>query len=429
MRPIRNFMCCVLASVLLQQPAVAETSVEFRVGGTYSDNVRRSALNEEDQTIARAGLRLDTSTETRGFEGRLLADLEYRDFLDDAFEAENFSSAEANALFKFAPDVFHWVVEDKYGMLRRDQFDPDTPDNRENINTFSTGPDLRLRISNRTSVEVTARYRHNWFETSDTDNTTTSGSLALIRALSRNRSLSLNVSADRVEYDDEDLNSSFDRQTAYLSLNSQVSRGTLQFDIGVNELRDQGETFSGTLASLSWSRSLSEISDFSLTYSRRFSDAGDFFARFNSAGSDPQGPQEIIPSGDPFENERLSATYSYNRSRVRLSISAFFSEDEFQNDADLDRRRTGGRLNFDIGLGSGWQIGSRLRYEDRDFGRSDRNDDYLSGTIELDRRLARTLWLSLQYTYNDRSSNVSGQEYTENRYSLLFRFRPLGQTQ
>ena len=414
----------ILIAGFVSPVAEADVDYELRVGGAFTDNVRRNDLAIEDQWVAIAGLKFDASRESTRFDGSFLADLQFNKYMDDAFENENLSSFELDAEFKLAPDVFHWVVFDKFGVLQQDPFRADTPENRENVNLFETGPDLTVRLGDQGSAKLGGRYRSNKFEISNIDNTTVTGSLSLSRALSPNRILSLNGSADRIEFEDSVAYSDFDRKSAYLGFTSKISNGSLTLNIGVNELLIEGETYSGTLMGLSWSRQLTNISTINVNYNERFSDAGDLFRRYESYGDRPGDAQPFTPTGDPFEVSALRIGYDYEKERSTFLISALFSEDTYQNQTGLDSQRMGGRIGLSRGSESGWTVGADLRFETRDFETSDQQDDYLDAILRISRRLTRTVSLSFEYLYSERTSNQVGQDYSENRYTLLFLFGP-----
>ena len=70
--------------------------------------------------------------------------LEYRDYLDDTFDSEVVGNLVGNALVDIVEDRFTWTLEDTFGQSTQNQFAPVTPDNRENVNYLSTGPDFTL---------------------------------------------------------------------------------------------------------------------------------------------------------------------------------------------------------------------------------------------------------------------------------------------
>lgn len=409
---------------LVSDGMAAEFDYEFRIGGSYSDNIRRADTEEEDQSIALGGLKLNFSGESRRFRGNFSTDMEYSDYLDDAYDQEEFSSVSAGAVFKIAPDVFDWVFEEKFGKIRSDPFVVDTPDNRENLNTFATGPNLTFQFGDRTSIDLQGRYRDTRFEVSDSDNTTTTGTLSMIRGLSPNRTLSLNISADQVEYENTTIGGDIERRRAYLGFSSRNSRGSLQINVGVNELDYSGNETSGTLASLSLTRDLSEKSTLSLDYNQSFSDAGDSFFRFDTIDLTQQDGQNVVPTSDSFENQRILLTYSYKRNRTTFSVSGFVSDAEYQQQITLNNRRTGGRANWSSQFASGWNMGAGFTLLNWEFDQSNRIDDYLNVRLNIGRRLNRMLWLTFEYLYTDRSSNVAGLDYSENRYSLYLKVRP-----
>ncbi len=404
--------------------ASAELTYEVRIGASYSDNIRRSDADEEDETIAVGGLNVDWAAESRRFTGAFDADFEYRDYLDDTFESDNVSSADLNLEFKAAPDVFHWVVDNRFGTLRRNPFDAETPGNRENVNRLSTGPDFFARLGRKTRLAIQGRYASTNYEESDADSETLDGTVSLQRAVSPNRTLSLNLSAARVEFDDVQGTSGFDQYSAYVSINSEISRGTLRASLGANEVHDRGDVFSGTFAELEWARQLSSLSRLTLSYSLRYSDAGDLFGRFDGLGTGTSRVREIVPVTDPLEVSRLAVTYRYNKNNVTYLLSAFASDDDYEVQNGLDRQRLGANADVSADFGRGWRLGADLGFRQSSFDTPDRSDDYLTGGVRIDRRLSRLFWISLQYNLDDRSSDAEAQDYRENRVTLWLRFRP-----
>ena len=422
-KPSFAFVLLMVTSVVGTSIKAAEVNYEFRSGVSYSDNIRRDVANEQDQTIAILGFKINAKGESLRFEGILSADVEYNDYLDDVFDETVFSSFNGLAILKFAPDIFHWIIEDKFGFLKRNPFGVDTPENRENINTFSTGPYFSIPMGGRTTIDFNGRYRVTNFEISDSDNTALTGTLSLVRSMTPNRFVSLNLSADRVEFDNAELYGAFDRQSAYLGFSSRISRGDLRITVGINELHDNGIVFSGTLASIKWSRNISNLSTVSVDYSQKLSDAGNFFYSFDSAGALPGTANDIVPIADPFENQTVSLAYTYSKNRTEFSMSAYARRDEYQSASDFDSENIGVTVKLSRKLGAGWGLGAAGRLSNRHFPISDRKDDYLDLIFNVDRRLTRIMSITFAYRYADRSSN-SGDDYSESRYTLLIRFTP-----
>ncbi|MCH8179585.1 MAG: hypothetical protein IIA02_07365, partial [Proteobacteria bacterium] len=262
MQQLRWYFVVPIAVVLLSVDVLAEDEFgyEFRVGGQHTDNPFRTEVDQIDESIFISGLKLTASKETSRFSGSIDSDFEYRHYVDGSFDDENTSSLKADAAFFMVQNTLSWVATNTFGVLISDPFQPETPDNRENINVFGTGPDLDIRLGSRTTLRFGGRYRNVWLEKSDNDYNALEGNIALIGALSPNRSMSLNFSSSRIEFDDTELNSNFDRLSAYIQFFSRASRGTISLDAGYNEIHDFGEVFSSVLARLSISRNISASS-------------------------------------------------------------------------------------------------------------------------------------------------------------------------
>lgn len=423
----------VLASVIsLAGPALlpgntalaAEFDYELRAGGTYSDNIGRDSGVEEEGTIAVVGLSTDISQETRRIAFSLLSDLDFYHYPNTDFDDEVFGALNANLTLDLVPNLLDWVTTNRFGKLQTDPFGADTPDNRGNVNNFSTGPELALPFGNRTRLTVGGRYAISSFEARDTDNDQITGSIALSRAISRNRSVGLTAAYDDIDYDDDQLSQDFERRSIAATFRSEISRGSLSVDLGINEVDVAGETLDGTLASVSFDRNLTARASFGLGYDRRFSNAGDIFNRFQTGGAGFGETQDIAGEGEPFESQRFSASLRTEAGGNDLSVAIFRSEEDFESDNALERQRDGVRAGVSRRLGSNWRISLDGRFEQSDFENVDREDDNLSASLNVSRRLTRTLFVDFRYQYADRGSSDGGFDFTENRYTLTLRFDP-----
>lgn len=402
----------------------AEFDYELRAGGTYSDNIGRDSGVEEDGTIAFVGLSTDVTQATRRIDFSLLSDLDFFHYPDTDFDDEVFGAVNADVTLGLVPNLLDWVTTDRFGKLQTDPFGADTPDNRGNFNNFSTGPELTLPLGDRTRLTLGGRYGINSFEERETDNDQITGSIALNRAISRNRSVGLAATYDDIDYDDDQLNQDFERRSLAATFRSEISRGSLSVDLGINEVEVAGETLDGTLASVSFNRELTARTSFGLGYDRRFSNAGDIFNRFQTGGTGFGETQDIAGDGEPFESQRFSASLRTEAGGNDFSVAVFRSEEDFESDNALERQRDGVRAGVSRRLGSNWRISLDGRFEQSDFQNADREDDNLFANATVSRRLTRTFFVDFTYRYADRGSSDGGFDFTENRYTLTLRFDP-----
>ncbi len=93
-------------------PALA-VAADVQVAGTlgigYSDNIRRVSSNEEAESIAQAGLELAATEETRRFDGDLVSDLAYMDYLQNTYGSEIVGNARGHAAVSLIEDHLKWT--------------------------------------------------------------------------------------------------------------------------------------------------------------------------------------------------------------------------------------------------------------------------------------------------------------------------------
>ena len=91
----------------------------------------------------------------------------------------------------------------RYGQTTKNQFAPSTPDNRENVNYLSTGPDFTLSLGSRNKLLLNGRFADVSYEDSELGNQRVRGALALRRDLSDATNVSINVTTEQVSFDDD----------------------------------------------------------------------------------------------------------------------------------------------------------------------------------------------------------------------------------
>ena len=399
----------------------AELEYEIRIGASRSDNVARTDTLEIEETIALVGLALDLQHESRRVAASLVTDLEYRNYTDNTFDDEVVGSLNADLELQLAPEVFSWLFQYQFGNLQTNPFLANTAFNRQNVNQFSTGPDLRIRLGSNTALELGGRYHSTRYEISDIDNDVLGSRVSLVRALSPYRSISLNVTADRVEYDNTLLNSNYDRQTAYFGFESEVPRGSITVNLGYNEIHDNGEVVDGNLINIAWDREISPSTTFRLAYDQGFTDSSDFLGQ-SQPGEGFGEPQNTPGVSDPFENRQFSLGLNYNRNNNNFFASLLYNEDEYVTNSLLDRNRSELRAGFSKVLGSAWRIRLSGALQRTDFVATGREDDDTVISAGLSRQLSRMIGVNLDFTRFDRDSSDPAFDYVENLVNLTFSY-------
>lgn len=400
--------------------ARADVSYGVEAGVGYSDNITRVDVAETDETIGTLGLDLSWFEDTRRLDADVFADLSYFEYLDDTFESEVVGMADGFVSLGIIPERFTWMIQDTYGQAQTDPFAPVTPDNREDINFFTTGPDLTLRFGSAVAGRVFGRYSATSYEDSPLDAERTSAGASLMYQLSQRSSAGLNALRERIDLDAE-TSRDYDRDSAFLSYTLAGARTDIALDLGYTWLEpSDGEETSGLLVDLSISRDISESSTLHLEVGSHFSDAGESLRGALAGGA--VGGADITASGDPFESRSASLRWTFARNRTGASLGVGRYEDEYETQTALDRTRTAYEASLSRRLTQNVQLELTALLNDEEFENTGLTSDELSVLARCNWTFGRRMGLALSVERSKRNSSDGVGEYTENRAFLTLTY-------
>ena len=416
----------LLVGVFLAQPLQAlETDFELEAGAAYSNNITRvDAANDIDEIVTTAGFTLDLAEKSQRLDLSVQSRLSFLSYQDDTFGSESLGFINARALVRLSEQNFSWFFAENQGQQIIDPLQAVTPDNRENVNFFTTGPRFSLPLGVRTRLNLDGNFSDVQYEERPLDNQRFGGSIGLERELSPSRSLSFIVDADRIEYDDSPPNDPVDRQSVFFRLETAAARSQLSLDLGWNQVERAGTEGDGLLADLEWSRQISAQSTFSLHAGTRFSDSGDIFRFIQSIDNRRGGTQDVQNVNDPFRLDTASVNYVFNRTRTRFSAAVFYEDENYESRSDLDRDRSGITLDLSRDLTRSLNGALFATLSNRDYDNTTRSDDDTTFGFRLRWNFSRTIGLYLRVQRIERDSDDASFDYEENRAYLGLVFRP-----
>ncbi|HEY6644768.1 outer membrane beta-barrel protein [Povalibacter sp.] len=417
------------APAATQSPARnGELSIAVTGGASWSDNVGRTPSDEESGTIGRAGVELGYQHQSRRIDTSVDLNAGYDYYFDDIFDNDVVGGVDATLNLGIVPERFLWFFQENFGQITSDPFAASTPDNRENVNYFTTGPDLLFNFGSATTARLSGRYSDAQYEVADTDGQQYGGALSLARRLSGTATLSLNVEGTRFEFDDQALNTDYDRYLGYLRYEVQGARTGLAVDAGYTTLDIDGETSGGLLGRVTLSRRISPASTLDFSIGQQFSDAGDLFRDGQNTGGVSLDSASIVGTGDPFESRTASIGYNFNRNRTGFGFDASYGKETYETSSEFDRTLTTYGAYYTRQLSRAVDIRIFAQLEHEKFETTDFDDDELHAGAYLNWALGRTLALRLQYERFDRDSFDAGTDYTENQASLFLIWSPLNRS-
>lgn len=399
-------------------------ALDLNAGVDYSDNITRVLASGEEieETIGSAGFTLMLDHEGRRVRSNVAADLAWLHYFENTFDDEVVGYFDGDLVFDIVPERIQWFFQESFGQIRTDPLSAETADNREYVNYFTTGPDFTLGLGGANFLRLSGRYSDNTYEDLTFDNTRYSGTVTIGRRLTETNVLSVNVTSDRVEFDDESVNTDIDRQAAYLNYSAQGARTGLNANVGYTEVEILGETSSGLLAQLDLTRRLSPASSIYLSAGTRFSDAGDVFrdaldrrTRFQGQSRDATLTQA---TDDAFEYRSFSTGYNFERNRTTLQFGVEWSEERYERAVELDRTVTTWNAFFRRELSRALSVSLLGRYYQQEYDALGFDDDEIEARLGALWRLGRRVGLMFSYEYFHREASNVTSGSTENRVGM-----------
>lgn len=417
-----------IAAVLFASAAGAEVEYGVEAGVGNSDNITRSPTDENSETILTAGVDLNWLRE----EGLLWADvnldMSYYEYQDDAFDSEVVGLADAELRLRFAPQRFEWVFTDRFGQTQTNPFVAATPGNVENVNYFSTGPDLTFRLGSAASVTLFGRYSISSYEDTNFDDQRELVGLSIGRELSQRSRFSVNATTESISFDDSLVAADFDRRSAYLSYEADGARTRINAQAGMSQIERDGDTEDYPLFSLSVSRDISPRSVLSFNAGTRSSDtaaATGFDDVFGGGGG--SGIPGRISTADTFETRDARVTWEFSAPRTQFGASIGYQDSVYDTASEFDRSRRSLGLNARRQLSPRFFLDATANLHMSEFDVSGQEDDEMMLGLLASWNAVGRLFIELDVNYIDRNSTVAETEFQEVRTFLRFAWRSTGE--
>ena len=419
--------CCL--AMMMVAPAAHALDVGYGIGyqGEYSNNIRLVQTDKEEEwiNIPQFGLLLREDS-SPNLELRVLSAIEHRNYRRDTYADETLGNVSAFANWAISPNRLNWVLENYYGQTAIRSADAATPDNRQNVNVFSTGPSLYPRLSARNSLEFGLRYGNYYIENADTDNDRYSAIARWLYEISSVTTASLNYDGQQVDNRNPLLYQDYSRHDVFFSIRKRGTAAQFLLDLGKTLIRpESGTDRDEALGRLIISRPTSAQAEVSFTALSRLLDSGDAVFAAGSTGITPVDLADT--QGNRFYHVReLGVMYVRRRPLTSDVLHVYRQRTDYESSL-LNERRLGGdfEIGYDItGLHHVVLYGNHRRTEYYGSSLLDRDSQ---GGVRFLYRLSRSITLALDGRYTQRHSNDQAREYDEARgiLSLAYSSNPL----
>ena len=421
MRRQQSGSIAAVCALLLGAEARADLTYEVEAGVGHSNNITRVESGEVDETLATIGTHVDWTEQRRRLDADVYIDLDYVEYLDDTYDGEVVGTADANFNIGIIPERFLWQVQDSFGQAQSDPFSPVTPENSENVNYFTTGPDLLLNLGSQNSMRFFGRYSATNYEVTDLDGESTSAGVSFIRALSGASRVSLNGTTTESEFDNP-ANTGYERQSASVSYDFTGGRTTIATQVGYTWMElDDGTKSGGELFGLTLTRQVSNSSSIELSAGSQFSDSGDAL-RGLSSGEGVGGPSQVLATSDPFVNRDAALRWDFRRNRTGISLGVGYEDNEYETQAQFDHTRINYNASFTRELRSTLSLALDAYYSEDEYDVGNQKFDDLRVSASLTWSMSRHLGLRLTLEEFNRGSTQPEGTFDERRAYLTLTY-------
>ena len=414
-----------LSCSLLSLTAHADTEWTLDAGVARTNNATLSPTDKVSDTLPSVGGSVAYELDSRRIKSSLHGYGDYVHYVEGTFDDEFTGRAVGSVVLGVVPEHFLWTVDDTYGQIATNQFEPVTPDNRQNVNNFRTGPDLVLRLGDQSSLRFAGRYGNSKFGDSRQINTDTwNGSVSFQRSLSRNSSWGLVASQTRIEYDTPTI-PAYDQPSLYAMLESNRGGQSLSVNVGVNRVDIGNQSSSSPLVRVGWKRQVAPSWTLNLDLSSEYQNTAQRFT--SQAMRDVPGDTASSVSTVPAASYHGGLSFAFERTRTRLRLGGSYSKLEYVDNTGLDEKswrafaEVSRRLRPDLRAFLNYSV-DRRTYAAVAL----RNDDKQSADAGLDWNFGRSTFLTVGYRYADSNSDSPINNYSASIYYLRISYRQGG---
>lgn len=404
---------------------IAELGIE------HNDNVNLSETDPVSENILRPSFGFLLSQDGAVVQASVRGFAEYREYLDGAYGGEFLGELDGIINWVMIPERLHFSVQDRLSILPISQLAPDAPENRQQTNVFAAGPTFFFRFSPTLRGQAELRWIDTYAEeTVGFDTQRLSAALRAIKDLGATRQLSMNVQAQDVDVDNNDLAPDYDRYDVFGRYSQALNHVDLAVELGYSWLDfENGGSRTSPLARGTVGWRLNESNSFSLVAARRFSDTAEGLIEpgGGEAGAPPSLPPIVIIGDNDavnalsYEETSLELGYGYTGTRATFGVVPFYRKldyVEIDGDPGPDQTGRGATAYWTWRLRPTWSVLVDARYERLNFDEDDIDIDTRTASVWL-RKEWTPHWSSrIGYSRYERENSASGLDAEQNVYYL-----------
>lgn len=418
--PLR--LSLVAAAVLATLPGHALAArVDYTVdlGMERNSNVTMAPVDPIEQRYLRAGVGFSITENVSALQLNLDGRAEYRDYEDDIFADTVDGTLSGRLNWVAIPERLFFLVEDNLTVQPVDSLVPDGPGNRQQVNVFSAGPTLLFNWTPSLHGQAELRYVLSDAEVTDEFNSQRlAGAIRTIKELSPTSRVSLNLQAQRVDFDDDIVARDYNRYDLYGRYVRTLANFELGADLGYSRIDyRQGESRSEPLMRADAEWNLSPRSQLNIALSSQFSDtATDALTGIQSEATIPENvlTGDAVVNASPYEVRGIDLGYRFTGTRLNLSVAPYAQKRDYVDSDEFDQKTRGARFDLYWLVRRSLTLGTYATWERLDYTQLGREDETSRVGASLAYHWAPRWTARLHAERYKRDSTDAGQDVSQN---------------
>lgn len=400
-----------------------ETSSNYRLGASYTDNSLLREKNKKTELSINTAAGYNILDVLPNINYSLNTNVSYTKYTNNTLSDTVFYSAIGNFNWEIIPVSLTWQISDNLSVREINQFKQPLPNNKQQVNIFSTGPSYIYTINPINRVLIDYRFTDIKYERKNlnvnVDNKRDIYKLAIEHKLSGSSVVSLNYDDTTVKYVDVKANNNFTGNALFLLYTSIKPTSLISLSAGVTKARlvATAKDYQSDFYSAQWDYQMNYSSTLSARYWKGLSEATNDIRLSNFLNSGVVNTANLNDT-NIFSVERFFLIFSQNKANWRTSYSLYGIEQDY-GDIKPNLITFGGNIFVDYNITRSLVLTSTLSQIARRT-KTSIEQKTLDKSFTLGTRyyLSTNLQFITQYQKNNRSSNLSGRSYDENVISI-----------
>jgi hypothetical protein len=415
-----------IAAIPTQSPTRTQT-VNFgvTVGMGETDNVFATAAQARTQTVALAGIDFGWIRTGSMLDANVVGNFNYLDYVQGAYASELLSRFDGTTSLSLFGDHLKWFLQDDFGDGQLNPYTPATPTNLEDVNYLSTGPEVTLRPISDTVVQFGARYGLVTYQTSPFNGSRTSENVLFERLLSPNSDVGLGADAEQLRFDNQIVNSDYDRGRYYVRYDITGARTQIMAAVGETQNNDGGTWETTPLVQFSLTHELTQQTSFNVTGGREFTDAADAFGDIRSGAAGGIAVAPVAQTSEDYLRTYATAGLQLTGRRTTIGATAYWERDTYAIDDIFNVTRanlelSAGRQLSNVLNASIFGLITQSKYLTQGV---DINTNAVGGDVTW--QAGRTFSVAGRYVHNFQGASAQGLGYSSNTVFVTVTYRPV----